>query len=77
MLLEMVQMGVGVAVLPEFFVLKALQDGTLEQVLPEWQVPPLWLSLFYPPYEALPPLVTTFSDHFETYLTERDGFHFG
>ncbi|MDX8352467.1 LysR family transcriptional regulator [Cognatiyoonia sp. IB215182] len=77
MLLEMVQMGVGVAVLPEFFVSKALQDGTLEQVLPEWQVPPLWLSLFYPPYEALPPLVTTFSDYFETYLTERDGFHFG
>ena len=70
-------MGVGVAVLPEFFVSKALQDGTLEQVLPEWQMPPLWLSLFYPPYEALPPLVTTFSDYFETYLTERDGFHFG
>ena len=77
MLLEMVRIGVGMAILPEFFVSKALQDGSLEQVLPEWQVSPLWLSLFYPPYEALPPLVTTFSDYFETYLVERDGFHFG
>ncbi|MEM7295541.1 MAG: hypothetical protein AAF330_02775, partial [Pseudomonadota bacterium] len=55
---------------------RTLADGAVEAVLPDWELPPLWLSLFYPPYEALPPLVATFSDFFEAYLKDLDGFEF-
>lgn len=75
-LYELVRAGAGLAVLPEFIVRDGLRDGTVEQILPDWQVAPLWLSLYYPPYETLPPLVATFTDFFETYLTDRTGFDF-
>lgn len=66
----------GMVALPEFILREGLQDGRLERVLPEWTISPLWLSLYYPPYEALPPLVATFTDFFEAYLSEADGFDF-
>lgn len=72
----MVRADAGVAVLPEFIVGSDLQDGALEHVLPEWHIVPLWLSLYYPPYEALPPLVATFTDFFEAFLTDIEGFRF-
>lgn len=75
-LYAMVQADAGIAVLPEFIVANGLQDGSLEHVLPDWRVLPLWLSLYYPPYEALPPLVATFTDFFEAFLADIDGFHF-
>lgn len=68
--------GVGIAVLPEFIVRDGLRDGRVEIALPEWRVAPLWLSLYYPPYEALPPLVATFTDFFEAFLADADGFDF-
>ena len=33
-----------------------------------------WLSLFYPPYAELPPLVATFTDFFEASLPGVEGF---
>ncbi|MEM8572674.1 MAG: LysR family transcriptional regulator [Pseudomonadota bacterium] len=68
--------GMGIVVLPEFHVSDGLETGDIEEILPDWKLPSLWLSLYYPPYEALPPLVATFTDFFEAYLADRDGFEF-
>jgi len=68
--------GQGMAVLPEFIVAEGLRTGRVERVLPEWQVTSLWLTLFYPPYEQLPPLVATFTEFFETYMRQLDGMDF-
>jgi DNA-binding transcriptional LysR family regulator len=68
--------GAGITVLPEFIVQPHLETGALERVLPEWQVSQLWLTLYYPPYDALPPLVATFSEFFETYLRDLDSLVF-
>jgi DNA-binding transcriptional LysR family regulator len=75
-LYSMVKAGAGIAVLPEFIVAEGLRSGEIKAVLPDWTLPSLWLSLYYPPYEALPPLVATFSDFFEAFLAEMDGFEF-
>jgi len=69
-LCSMVEAGAGIALLPAFIAGERLRTGEIEIVLPEWTAPPLWLSLFYPPYEALPPLVSTFSDFFEAFLSD-------
>ncbi|MDF2235287.1 LysR substrate-binding domain-containing protein [Albimonas sp. CAU 1670] len=66
---ELAARGEGVALLPRFIVEDQLRDGTLEEILPEWSAPQLWLTLHYPPYERLPRRVAAFSDFFETYAT--------
>lgn len=68
--------GLGAALLPEFIVARDIKHGQLQRLLPDWTPSPLWLSLFYPPYNRLPPLVSTFSDFFEAYLSDLDGFEF-
>lgn len=76
LLYQIAKNGGGIVVLPEFHVVHGLKNGDVVQVLEDWSLPPLWLSLFYPPYEALPPLVATFTDFFEAYLKDLDGFEF-
>lgn len=66
--------GSGIVVLPEFHVAAGLQRGDVVKVVQDWSLSPLWLSLYYPPYETLPPLVATFSDFFEAYLSGESGF---
>lgn len=68
--------GAGIVMLPEFHVVHGIAAGEVVPVLEDWSLPPLWLSLFYPPYEALPPLVATFTDFFEAYLQDLEGFEF-
>ncbi|MEQ9260300.1 MAG: LysR substrate-binding domain-containing protein [Roseovarius sp.] len=75
-LYSMVKAGAGISVLPEFIVADGLARGEVQTVLRDWQTPSLWLSLYYPPYEALPPLVATFTDFFEAYLADMEGFRF-
>jgi DNA-binding transcriptional LysR family regulator len=58
--------GSGVTLLPTFIVAELMREGRLVQILPQWQPPELWLTLFYPPYHALPPRIATFSSFFET-----------
>ncbi|MEL6315399.1 MAG: LysR family transcriptional regulator [Pseudomonadota bacterium] len=66
--------GQGMALLPDFLISDALASGEVVKVLEEWEAEPLWLTLFYPPYEQFPPLVASFTDFFERYLqTERAG----
>ncbi|MCA0998253.1 LysR family transcriptional regulator [Alloyangia pacifica] len=75
-LYEMALSGNGIVNLPDFLVRDGLASGALEVVLPEWQLPPLNLMLYYPPYEKLPPLVGTFTDFFEAYIRDIDSFSF-
>lgn len=57
--------GGGVALLPSFIVADYLAAGRLVAILPEWQPPQLWLTLYYPPYQKLPPRIAAFSEFFE------------
>ncbi|ABI93397.1 LysR family transcriptional regulator (plasmid) [Roseobacter denitrificans] len=75
-LLTMIQRDAGIVLLPEFIAADALKSETIEEVLPGWAVSSLWLSLYYPPYTTLPPLVEAFTDFFEAYLADIDGFNF-
>ena len=68
--------GVGMTLLPDFLTAEALASGAVEHVLPEWEVAPLSLGIFYPPYDTLPPLVATFTEFFEAYLQDEAGFDF-
>ncbi|MGR3479950.1 LysR family transcriptional regulator [Salipiger marinus] len=69
--------GNGMVNLPDFLVRDGLDRGTVDIVLPDWQIPPLNLMLYYPPYEKLPPLVETFTEFFEAYIRDLDSFDFG
>ena len=60
--------GEGICVLPDFITRPGLAAKTVEEVLPGWSLPSLWLTLFYPPYEQLPPVVATFAEFFEAYI---------
>lgn len=62
--------GEGIALLPRFIVEEDLHAGRLVQVLPDWNTPEIWLTLYYPPYEQLPLRVATFSDFFEAFIKE-------
>ncbi|HEY0212131.1 MAG TPA: LysR family transcriptional regulator [Paenirhodobacter sp.] len=57
--------GAGVAMLPLFIVAEDLRRGRLVQVLHRWTPPQLWLTLYYPPFQTLPPRIAAFSDFFE------------
>jgi DNA-binding transcriptional LysR family regulator len=70
LLLEMALRHEGVALLPYFIVEAALTSGALSPVLADWAPPELWLTLYYPPYQALPLRVAAFSEFFETFVTE-------
>ena len=76
LLYQIARRGGGIVVLPEFHVVHGIKRGDVVPVLEDWTLPPLWLSLFYPPYEALPPLVATFTEFFEAYLKDLRGFEF-
>ncbi|MEO0944066.1 MAG: LysR substrate-binding domain-containing protein [Pseudomonadota bacterium] len=76
LLYQLARSGAGIVMLPDFHVAEGVAAGEVIPVLEDWTLPPLWLSLFYPPYEALPPLVATFTEFFEAYLQDLNGFDF-
>jgi DNA-binding transcriptional LysR family regulator len=53
--------GEGIALLPRFIVSKYLEAEILAPVLAQWRPPEIWLTAFYPPYEALPAKVNAFT----------------
>lgn len=69
-LARLVLNGEGIALLPRFIVDDELAAGRLVQLLPDWSVSEIWLTLYYPPYDQLPLRVATFSDFFEKHITE-------
>jgi len=72
-LYAMVTRGEGIAVLPDFITAPGLASGEVVEVLLDWTLPSLWLTLFYPPYEQLPPLVGLFAEYFEHAVADRPG----
>ncbi len=68
----LVRRGAGIAVLPDFIVQRSIETGEIRPILTDWTVSQLWLTLYYPPYEQLPPLVATFSDFFEAYIKDNE-----
>ncbi|AWN15515.1 LysR family transcriptional regulator [Salinisphaera sp. LB1] len=65
--------GDGVALLPDFIVADALEQRRLVRILPAWAPSPIWLTLYYPPYQRLPPRVAAFSDFFEAMMQAKRG----
>ncbi|MCB1367092.1 MAG: LysR family transcriptional regulator [Rhodobacteraceae bacterium] len=62
--------GEGIALIPHLMVEADLAAGRMAEILPDWSVPDIWLTLYYPPYEQLPLRVATFSDFFENHIKE-------
>jgi len=62
-LVEAVQAGQGVAMLPDFRCLKLLRTHKLERVLPEWCSPEIPFHAVYPSTRHLSPMVKAFVDH--------------
>ncbi|WP_339759605.1 LysR family transcriptional regulator [uncultured Sulfitobacter sp.] len=75
-LYSLARLGNGITVLPDFIVNDGIAAGDVEPLLTDWVISPLWLTLFYPPYDVLPPLVATFTDFFEAHLSEATEFAF-
>jgi DNA-binding transcriptional LysR family regulator len=64
-LADMAAAGAGVAILPGFNIAEHIRSGRLVHVLRDWSPPELWLTLYYPPYQVLPPRIASFSTFFE------------
>ncbi len=58
---ELAASGEGVALLPRFIVSKFLESQALTPILSQWRPAEIWLTSFYPPYEALPAKVEAFT----------------
>lgn len=65
---EVVAGGHGMAPMPRFFVAEHLKDGRLVEVLTDWDMPEIWLTAYYPPYEKLPAKVEAFTSFVEDYV---------
>jgi len=64
-LADMAADGAGVALLPGFNIAEHIRSGRLLHVFKGWAPRDLWLTLYYPPYQALPPRIASFSKFFE------------
>ncbi|MGY4309314.1 DNA-binding transcriptional LysR family regulator [Bradyrhizobium sp. USDA 4369] len=60
--------GIGIALLPEPIAVGALQNGTLEQVLPGWYASDHIIHLVYPPPRGMLPSVRSLIDYLLTHL---------
>lgn len=65
---EIVSGGHGYSPLPRFFVSEHLKDGRLMEVLTDWELPEIWLTAYYPPYDKLPAKVEAFTSFVEDYV---------
>ena len=63
--------GEGICVLPDFIIDKGLAGRQVVQVMSNWSITSLWLTLYYPPYEQLPPIVGTFAEYFEKFVQDH------
>lgn len=66
--------GQGIVLLPRFMIEDDLRAGRLEPLLPDWQPPQLWLTLYYPPLDRIPARLSLFSEHVVRSVTATDRF---
>ncbi len=66
---EMAALGGGIALLPRFIAGRQLESGALAPVLAAWTPPEIWLTAYYPPYEALPGRVDAFARFVERWIS--------
>jgi DNA-binding transcriptional LysR family regulator len=59
---RLVRGGVGIGILSSYLLKADLDDGTLERVLPDWEVPGVPISLLYPSRRELAPSVRAFAN---------------
>lgn len=59
---RLVRGGVGIGILSSYLLKADLDDGALERVLPDWEVPGVPVSLVYPSRRELAPSVRAFAD---------------
>ena len=64
--------GVGIAVLPDFFIGDALADGRLEIVAPDWKVSSGGLYLVTPPGGPRPARIEVLAEYLAKHLARRD-----
>lgn len=57
-----VALGLGIARLPHYLVIDALRSGELVELLPDWQLPTMPVSLVYPSRQHLPQRARVFRD---------------
>ena len=69
--------GLGVTLIPEYFIWRELQDGSLVELLTDWAAPPAPINLVTPPGLARPARVRVLLDflrqHFTSQPQPRDG----
>jgi DNA-binding transcriptional LysR family regulator len=67
--------GLGVALQPEFFIWRELQDGRLEEVLPEWTTEPGPLNILSPPGHGHPARVRVLISFLRDYFASQPWAH--
>lgn len=68
-LADLAMMGQGITLLPQFIVADALSQGKLMHILPGYNAPDIWLSVFYPSYDRLSAKVSAFTDFIADAIT--------
>ena len=67
--------GIGIAVIPEFFIWREFEDGRLEHVLPGWWAPPGPIDMLTPPGRARPARVRVLMEFLRERFTARSWGH--
>ncbi|SMO64520.1 LysR family transcriptional regulator [Paracoccus laeviglucosivorans] len=69
--------GQGIVLLPRFMIQEDLASGRLVRILPDWEPPELWLTLYYPPLDRIPARLQLFSDFVERHVKGPGAFQTG
>ncbi len=63
--------GLGVTLIPQYFIWRELQDGTLIELLPDWAAPPAPIYLVTPPGRARPARVRVLLEFLRDYFATQ------
>lgn len=69
LLARLAELGVGIALLPEFIAEEGLSSGKLIHLLPDWAPPPISLHAIYPKHARTPQKTSSFIDFLATELS--------